>query len=202
MAVPLLQGDGHHEVCTASLPWASPWPCSVTVAVAEDKAAVKSGPQVGEELAGPFHPLNVNGAKAGEKNCLYCANGANPVAMVFARETSPELTKLDQEARRRLRQEHATARWAASSSSAPTTTASRPSCKKLAKDADLKKVVLSIDNPAGPEGLQGRQGRRRDRRPLRRPHREGQLRLQEGRDEGQGRRRHHQGRPDDHARAK
>jgi len=39
---------------------------SVTVAFAEDKPAVKSGPQVGEELAGPFHPLNVNGDKAGE----------------------------------------------------------------------------------------------------------------------------------------
>src|SRR5690349_14502654 len=39
---------------------------SVTVASAEDKT-VKSGPQVGEELAGPFHPLNVNGKAAGKK---------------------------------------------------------------------------------------------------------------------------------------
>ena len=32
--------------------------------------APKSGPQVGEKLAGPFHPLNVTGKKAGEKHCL------------------------------------------------------------------------------------------------------------------------------------
>ena len=41
-------------------------------------AGLKSGPQVDEKLAGPFHPLNVNGAKAGQKNCLYCQNGNNP----------------------------------------------------------------------------------------------------------------------------
>ena len=56
--------------------------------------AVKSGPQVGENVPGPFHPLNINGAAAGQKNCLYCQNGTNPVAMVFARTNSPELTAL------------------------------------------------------------------------------------------------------------
>ena len=64
---------------------------AIGVAFAEEKAAVKSGPQVGEKLAGPFHPLNVNGESAGEKSCLYCSNGAAPVAMIFARETSPEI---------------------------------------------------------------------------------------------------------------
>ena len=55
---------------------------------------LKSGPQVGQEVPGPFHPLNVTGAKAGQKNCLYCQNGSNPVAMIFAREVSEPLTKL------------------------------------------------------------------------------------------------------------
>jgi hypothetical protein len=32
--------------------------------------ALQSGPQVGKEIPGPFHPLNVNGSKAGQKNCL------------------------------------------------------------------------------------------------------------------------------------
>ena len=32
--------------------------------------ALKSGPQVGTSLPGPFHPLNVTGKKAGVKNCL------------------------------------------------------------------------------------------------------------------------------------
>jgi len=32
--------------------------------------SLKSGPQVGKSLAGPFHPLNCTGAKADEKHCL------------------------------------------------------------------------------------------------------------------------------------
>src|SRR5437879_4926268 len=55
---------------------------------------VKSGPQVGQDVPGPFAPLNVTGAKAGTKNCLYCSNGANPVAVVFAREATPAVAKL------------------------------------------------------------------------------------------------------------
>src|SRR5688500_18031321 len=43
---------------------------------------LKSGPQVGQEVPGPFHPLNVTGAQAGKKACLYCSNGGNPVAVV------------------------------------------------------------------------------------------------------------------------
>jgi len=124
---------------------------SASIVLAEEATTrVKSGPQKGEELAGPFHPLNVNGKKAGEKNCLYCENGTNPVAMIFAREVTPELTRLI--------------------TKLDTCTAKNSSCKmgsfvvfcsndeaiegklkKLAKDKELKKVVLSIDNPAGPE---------------------------------------------------
>jgi hypothetical protein len=32
--------------------------------------ALQSGPQVGKEIPGPFHPLNVTGSSAGQKNCL------------------------------------------------------------------------------------------------------------------------------------
>src|SRR5947209_9477535 len=56
--------------------------------------SVVSGPQVDQRVPGPFHPLNINGSKAGEKNCLYCSNGTNPVAMIFAREVTPELNAL------------------------------------------------------------------------------------------------------------
>jgi hypothetical protein len=123
---------------------------SASIVLAEEGKTVKSGPQKGEELAGPFHPLNINGKKAGEKNCLYCENGNAPVAMIFARDVSPELTSLI--------------------TKIDTCTAKNNSCKmgsfvvfcsndealegklkKLAKDKDLKKTVLSIDNPAGPE---------------------------------------------------
>jgi len=32
---------------------------------------LKSGPQAGQEVPGPFHPLNVTGSNAGKKACLY-----------------------------------------------------------------------------------------------------------------------------------
>ncbi len=32
--------------------------------------ALKSGPQEGDNIGGPFHPTNINGAAAGKKNCL------------------------------------------------------------------------------------------------------------------------------------
>jgi hypothetical protein len=31
---------------------------------------LKSGPQVGKQLPGAFHPLNVTGSEAGNKHCL------------------------------------------------------------------------------------------------------------------------------------
>jgi hypothetical protein len=33
---------------------------------------LKSGPAVGEKVPGTFEPLNVTGAMAGKKACLYC----------------------------------------------------------------------------------------------------------------------------------
>ena len=32
-------------------------------------ASLKSGPQPGDMIPGPFHPLNITGANAGEKAC-------------------------------------------------------------------------------------------------------------------------------------
>src|SRR5437660_5063466 len=64
------------------------------VAGVDAGGALKSGPQAGQEVPGPFHPLNVTGASAGKKACLYCSNGGNPVAVVFAREATPAVAKL------------------------------------------------------------------------------------------------------------
>lgn len=33
-------------------------------------ADLKSGPQAGDGLPGPFHPLNITGPDAGKKQCL------------------------------------------------------------------------------------------------------------------------------------
>src|SRR5687767_12063068 len=67
---------------------------TLLVVTAQEGGALKSGPQVGKEVPGPFHPLNVTGEHAGKKACLYCSNGINPVAVVFAREANPAVAKL------------------------------------------------------------------------------------------------------------
>ena len=56
--------------------------------------SVKSGPQVGEKVPGPFAPLNVTGADAGKKCCQYCKNGPRPVAVVFAKQFTPAVAQL------------------------------------------------------------------------------------------------------------
>lgn len=50
--------------------WLAPALCGVMVAAAALAGDLKSGPEVGKNIPGPFHPLNINGSKAGEKNCL------------------------------------------------------------------------------------------------------------------------------------
>jgi hypothetical protein len=112
--------------------------------------ALKSGPQVGTDVPGPFHPLNVTGESAGKKACLYCANGGNPVAVVFAREATPAVAKL-------LKQlDQATVKNAKAEMGSYAVFCSDKdgldkALTKLAADQKLSKLVLSIDNPAGPE---------------------------------------------------
>jgi hypothetical protein len=120
-----------------------------TAVIAADPA-IKSGPQVGEVLAGPFHPLNVTGAKAGEKNCLYCENGNNPVAMIFARENTPAVAKLIKKI------DEATAKnKSADMGSFVVFCSDKDGLDKelatMAKDNGIKSTVLAIDNPAGPQ---------------------------------------------------
>lgn len=56
--------------------------------------SVKSGPQVGEKVPGPFAPLNVTGPDAGKKSCQFCKNGARPVVVVFAKQFTPAVAQL------------------------------------------------------------------------------------------------------------
>jgi hypothetical protein len=113
--------------------------------------AIKSGPQVDEKLAGPFHPLNVTGAKAGEKNCLYCENGNNPVAMIFAREASPAVISLIKKI-----DEATVKNKGADMGSFVVFLSDKEGLDKelasMAKQEGIKSTVLSIDNPAGPKG--------------------------------------------------
>jgi hypothetical protein len=121
---------------------------ATTAAVAAD--TVKSGPQVGEDLAGPFHPLNVNGKKAGTKNCLYCEAGNAPVAMIFAREPSTQLTSLITKLDKACVKNKA-CKMASFVVFCSDEAGLEGQLKKVATDSNLTKVVLSIDNPAGPK---------------------------------------------------
>jgi len=113
-------------------------------------AGIKSGPQVDEKLAGPFHPLNINGENAGQKHCLYCQNGDRPVAMVFAREVTPETARLIKAI------DAANTRNKDSMGSFVVFLGKNEELEKklkdLVKENNIKTTILAIDNPGGPEG--------------------------------------------------
>lgn len=118
---------------------------------------LKSGPQVGDEVPGPFHPLNVNGPNAGEKLCLYCKNGTNPVAMIFAREVSAPLIKLIKKI------DEATAKheddklgsFIVFLSDSPEL---EKKLKEVADKENIKHTILSVDNPPGPQAYKVAKG--------------------------------------------
>jgi hypothetical protein len=122
----------------------------VTAGLAVAAEALTSGPQVGSAVPGPFHPLNVTGEKAGEKFCLFCCNGTNPVAMIFARENSPQLDKLIKKIDEQTIK-NADAKMGSFVVFLSDKEGLENELKNVAKENDLKKTVLAIDNPAGPK---------------------------------------------------
>jgi hypothetical protein len=122
----------------------------VAVAGLAVAAELKSGPQTGEKVPGPFHPLNVNGEKAGQKNCLYCCNGDHPVAMVFARtaecpQTAKLIKKLDEATKANAKAEMG--------SFCVFLTDDDKAADKLKTWTDkekIKELIVAVDNPSGP----------------------------------------------------
>jgi len=113
-------------------------------------AELKSGPQTGEKLPGPFHPLNINGSEAGQKACLYCKHGDSPVAMVFARTTGSEgtaklIAKLEEVVAANAKSEMGSFVVFLTDDDK-----AGDELKKMAEKAKLKNVVLAVDTPAGP----------------------------------------------------
>ncbi len=143
------------------------------------EGTAKSGPQVGEKVPGPFHPLNVTGAKAGKKNCLFCEHGPSPVAVVFARDASPEVAKLI----KKLDEATVKNKGADMGAFAVFCTDKddlEAKLKDLASKNGIKSLVLSIDNPSGPEGYNIAKDAEVTVVPLQRLHRPRQSLLQEG----------------------
>src|SRR5262245_5829256 len=106
---------------------------------------ITAGPQKGDKVPGPFHPLNINGEAAGKKSCLFCRFGEDPVAMVFVRSATPEVTalvkKLDE-----TKDLNACAIFCSDEAGL------QAKLEECVKKNEIKNVVLAIDNPAGPEG--------------------------------------------------
>jgi hypothetical protein len=114
-------------------------------------ADFKSGPQSGEKVPGPFHPLNINGEAAGKKNCLYCQAGDDPTIAIFARNANdPVLEKLI------VAVDAATTKYAKSELNSFVVFCSsddklEAKLKDLAAKTKLKKLVLAIESDSGPE---------------------------------------------------
>jgi hypothetical protein len=121
---------------------------TLSFGVAQEK--LKSGPQVGTEVPGPFHPLNVTGEAAGTKKCLYCAYGGNPVAVVFARELTPGVKSLikqiDQATEKHQAQDLCSFAVFCSDNEKLA-----DDIKSFASKEKVSKMILAIDNPAGPQ---------------------------------------------------
>jgi hypothetical protein len=110
----------------------------------------KSGPQVGEAVPGPLHPLNLTGEHAGEKYCLYCQHGHSPVIAIFARQVTPKLTRLikridEATAKNKERQMGSYAVFLSDSETLQT------ELKELAAKEKIENCVLAVDEPEGPK---------------------------------------------------
>ncbi len=114
-------------------------------------AEFKSGPQTGEKVPGPFHPLNINGDSAGKKACLYCQAGDDPTVAIFARNANdPVLQKLI------VALDEATVKYSKAELNSFVVFCSseeklEAKLKDLAEKSKLKKLILALEADAGPE---------------------------------------------------
>lgn len=119
-----------------------------SLAIAAD---LKSGPQTGDKVPGPFEPFNVNGDDAGRKQCLYCKHGDSPVAAVFARTADDanlqKLIGLLDAAAEKNQSVEMGAFVIYLSDEAKLADSLKQQCEKT----KYKQIVLAIDSPNGPE---------------------------------------------------
>jgi hypothetical protein len=111
---------------------------------------LKSGPQAGSKVPGPFHPLNVTGEDAGKKACLYCKAGDAPVVAIFARNAEDANLKKLIAAIDAATEKNSKADMNSFVVFLSADDKLEGKLKKMAEEAKLKKVVLSIEAPEGP----------------------------------------------------
>jgi hypothetical protein len=120
-------------------------------------AQIKSGPQAGEMVAGPFHYLNINGAHAGNPHCLVCEFGLCPAVLIFVRETPSSnsalaglLQKLDAAIARYQNAELRTGVVVLSDDFANQNSRKDLIAKWESSVKDLKHILVAADGPDGP----------------------------------------------------
>lgn len=119
------------------------------VAAVVASEGLMSGPQVGQKVPGPFEPMNVTGSSAGQKHCLFCENGSNPVAMIFAREASEPVVTLIKKIDAATAQ-HQDQKMGSFVVFLTDRDGLDKDLKELAEREQIKHTVLSIDKPEGP----------------------------------------------------
>jgi hypothetical protein len=113
-------------------------------------ADLKSGNQPGDKVSGAFHPYHVNGEEAGKCGCLYCKAGDDPVIAVFARTPNdPAVNKL-LKALDAENVKHAKADMLTYAVFSGDKAALEPVLKDAAKKAELKKLIIAIEEKDEP----------------------------------------------------
>jgi hypothetical protein len=122
-------------------------------AVAAEKGALKSGPQAGDKLPGPFQSLVAYSAQpglVGTKTDFVEMCGQDPVVLVFAREMKKPLTRLvntlDAEAVK-----HKSARLKVIVVLLSDDDALENNLKEYGEKQGIKQVYLAIMEPTGPK---------------------------------------------------
>ena len=123
----------------------------VTLGGAVFAADLKSGPQAGDKVPGPFHPLNINGESAGKKACLYWKAGDSPVVAIFARNSDDATLQKLIAAVETATEKNAKAELNSFVVFCSDSDKLEGKLKELVEKAKLKNVVLSIESAEGPE---------------------------------------------------
>jgi hypothetical protein len=132
-------------LCVVFVAWSKAMPQQAATAA----EPLQSGPQAGQKIPGPFKPLHATGPDAGQQVCLVCKNGANPVAMVFARNVSAPLTALIKkiDAATAAHQDVEMGSFVVVLNDEP---ALPGALKSLAEKEGIKQTILATFAPAGP----------------------------------------------------
>src|SRR5438132_9982464 len=131
------------------------WTASLKALATDD---LRSGPQPGEFIPGPFHYLNMNGPHASNPHCLVCEFGLRPTVLVFIRDIPADKSPLSDLVRKldetvgRYKNAELRAGVIVLNDDFAKEDARKEFLRKLdSRVKDLKHVVVAVDGAAGPD---------------------------------------------------